>query len=50
MTEEEILKDPSRILLAPDEQICRACNIIKKTKDFDPKKRQCKKCRHCKFK
>jgi len=45
MTEEEILKDPSRILLAPDEQICRACNIIKKTKDFDPKKRQCKKCR-----
>jgi prophage antirepressor-like protein len=45
MTEEEILKNPSRILLAPDEQICRACNIIKKTKDFDPKKRQCKKCR-----
>ena len=45
MTEEEILKDPSRILLAPDEQICRACNIIKKTKDFDEKKRQCKKCR-----
>ena len=45
MTEEEILKDPSRILLAPDEQICRACNTIKKTKDFDAKKRQCKKCR-----
>ena len=45
MTEEEIRKDPSRILLAPGQQICRECNVIKYTSDFDPKKRQCKKCR-----
>jgi hypothetical protein len=45
MTEEEIRKDPSRILLAPGQQICRECNVIKYTSDFVPKKRQCKKCR-----
>ena len=45
MTEEEIRKDPSRILLAPGQQICRECNVIKYTTDFSEKKRQCKKCR-----
>ena len=46
MTEEDIRKDPSRILLAPGQQICRKCDRIKHTSDFDEKKRQCKQCRN----
>ena len=46
MTEKEIRKDPSKILLEPNQQICRKCETIKHTRDFDEKKRQCKQCRN----
>ena len=46
MTEKEIRKDPSKILLEPNQQICRKCETIKHTNDFDEKKRQCKQCRN----
>ena len=46
MTEKEIRKDPSKILLEPSQQICRKCETIKHTRDFDEKKRQCKQCRN----
>ena len=46
LTEKEIRKDPSKILLEPNQQICRKCETIKHTSDFDEKKRQCKQCRN----
>lgn len=46
MTEKEIRKDPSKILLEPGQQICRKCETMKHTNDFDEKKRQCKQCRN----
>jgi prophage antirepressor-like protein len=46
MTEKEIRKNPSKILLEPNQQICRKCETIKHTNDFDEKKRQCKQCRN----
>jgi prophage antirepressor-like protein len=46
MTEKEIRKDPSKILLEPGQQICRKCDTMKHTSDFDEKKRQCKQCRN----
>jgi acetyl-CoA carboxylase beta subunit len=46
LTEKEIRKDPSKILLEPNQQICRKCETIKHTSDFVEKKRQCKQCRN----
>ena len=46
LTEKEIRKDPCKILLEPNQQICRKCETIKHTSDFDEKKRQCKQCRN----
>jgi len=46
LTEKEIRKDPSKILLEANQQICRKCETIKHTSDFDEKKRQCKQCRN----
>ena len=46
LTEKEIRKDPSKILLESNQQICRKCETIKHSNDFDEKKRQCKQCRN----
>jgi len=46
LSEKEIRKDPSKILLEPNQQICRKCETIKHTSDFVEKKRQCKQCRN----
>jgi prophage antirepressor-like protein len=46
LTEKEIRKDPCKILLEANQQICRKCETIKHTSDFDEKKRQCKQCRN----
>ena len=45
MTEEQVRKNPSIILLGSDGVLCRKCNIIKHKDKFQDKKRQCEQCR-----
>ena len=45
MTEEQVRKNPSNILLGADGILCRKCNIIKHKDKFADKKRQCEECR-----
>ena len=45
MTEEQVKKNPSIILLGSDGVLCRKCNIIKHKDKFSDKKRQCEECR-----
>ncbi len=45
MTEKQVRKNPSNILLGADGILCRKCNIIKHKDKFQDKKRQCEECR-----
>ena len=46
ITEEQIRKNPSSILLGPKERLCRKCNKIKNESEFPEKRRQCSQCRN----
>jgi len=46
LTEDEIRRDPSLLMLNDRERICRKCIKIKDINDFPEKKRQCKTCRN----